>query len=99
MTDDKATLMPEETRTRLDWQQLVVWAPVGIGVTFLAVMVIFAREFDPFVFVLAAVPLIASYVGRRFPRRAGPITVLVVLVLLVLALDVMAFEIWYQIRF
>ena len=84
MSDVDRTVTPEQTPTRLDWYRLVVWAPVGIGVTFLAVMVIFVREFEPFLFVIGVIPLIAAYVGRRFPRRAGPITVLVVLALLVL---------------
>jgi plastocyanin len=72
------------TDARWTWH-LALWAaPVAMGVVFLAVMVTLAGGFEPFLFIFGAVLLAAGFVGRRFPRRAGPITVLVVLVLMVL---------------
>lgn len=71
-------------RARWTWHRLVWWAPLAFGILFLLIMVILAGGFEPFLFVIALVTLIAAYVGRRFPRRAGPITVLVVMTLLVL---------------
>lgn len=75
----------DESSARWTWQRLVWMAPVAFGVLFLLLMVVLAGGFEPFIFVIALITLAAGYVGRRFPRRAGPITVLVVMVLLILA--------------
>lgn len=71
-----------EESERWNWHRLVWQAPLAMAVVFLAVMVTLAGGFEPFLVIFAAIFLIAAYVGRRFPRRAGPITVLVILVLI-----------------
>lgn len=58
--------------------------PLLFGLLFLLLMVIIAGGFEPFLFIPAVIVLIISYVGRRFPRRAGLITVLVGMTLLIL---------------
>jgi plastocyanin len=76
--------MAEEAGARWTWHRLSWIAPVTIGVIFLLVMVTLAGGFEPFLFIFGIIPLIAGLVGRRFPRRAGPITVLVIMFLLIL---------------
>ena len=66
------------------WPRLVWLAPVALGATFLLVMLVVFREVDPFFLTIIVILFVTGYVGRRFPRRAGPITVLVVLLLLLL---------------
>lgn len=70
--------------TRWSWPRLVWLAPAAMAAVFLIVMVVLAGGFEPFLAIFGAILLITAYVGRRFPRRAGPITVLVVLALLLL---------------
>ena len=76
--------MDEKQTMRWNWPRLVWLAPVVLGGTFLFVMLVVFREFDPFFLTIIVILFVAGYVGRRFPRRAGPITVLVVSVLLLL---------------
>ncbi|GMQ85740.1 MAG: hypothetical protein BMS9Abin07_1308 [Acidimicrobiia bacterium] len=76
--------MGEERSQRWSWLRLVWLAPVLLGATFLLVMVIVLREIEPFFLTIIVILFVTGYVGRRFPRRAGPITVLVVLLLLLL---------------
>jgi plastocyanin len=73
-----------DTRDRWTWSKLVWVAPAVFAALFLLIMVVLAGGFEPFLFGLSVIILIAAFVGRRFPRRAGPITVLVVMTLLVL---------------
>ena len=75
--------MDENGSARWSWQKLVWLAPTAIGATFLIFM-LFVFGFDPFFLIFIVVVFAAGYVGRRFPRRAGPITVIVVSTLLVL---------------
>lgn len=75
--------MDENGNARWSWQQLVWLAPVIIGVAFLIFM-FFVFGFDLFFLVVIAVLFASGYVGRRFPRRAGPITVIVASVALVI---------------
>lgn len=72
------------TQARWTWHLALWMAPVAMGVIFLLVMVTLAGGFEPFLFIFGAVLVVTGLVGRRFPRRAGPITVLVVTTLLVL---------------
>ncbi len=76
--------MNEERSQRWSWPRLVWLAPVALGATFLFVMVVVFRAVDPFFVTIIVILFVAGYVGRRFPRRAGPITVLVILLLLFL---------------
>lgn len=76
--------MDEAGMARWSWSRLVWKGPLAFGILFLVLMVAVAQEFEPFIFIIAVITLIAGYVGRRFPGRAGPITVLVVMSLLVL---------------
>ena len=76
--------MNVERSQRWSWPRLVWLAPVALGATFLFVMVVVFREVDPFFGAIIVILFVAGYVGRRFPRRAGPITVLVILLLLFL---------------
>jgi hypothetical protein len=76
--------MPEDTDARWTWHRLTWMAPVAFGILFLLIMVTLAGGFEPFLFVIALVTLITGWVGRRFPRRAGPITVLAVMALLII---------------
>lgn len=70
--------------SRWTWH-LSLWVmPIVMGAIFLIVMVALAGGFEPFLFIFGAVLVATGFVGRRFPRRAGPITVLVVLTLLLL---------------
>ena len=76
--------MAGDTPARWTWHRLSWLAPVTLGVLFLLVMVTLAGGFEPFLFIFGIIPLIVGFVGRRFPRRAGPITVLVVMALMIL---------------
>ncbi len=76
--------MDEGRSQRWSWPRLVWLAPVALGTTFLFVMVVVFREVDPFFLTIIVILSVTGYVGRRFPRRAGPITVLVILLLLLL---------------
>ena len=72
-----------QDKARWTWH-LISWvAPVSFGILFLVLMVALIG-FEPFIFVIAIITLVAGYVGRRFPRRAGPITVAAVMTLLIL---------------
>ena len=57
---------------------------MAFGILFLVLMVVLIQEFEPVTFIIAAITLIVGYVGRRYPRRAGPIAVVVVMSLLLL---------------
>ena len=75
--------MEAQDKARWTWH-LISWvAPVSFGILFLVLMVALIG-FEPFIFVIAIITLVAGYVGRRFPRRAGPITVAAVMTLLIL---------------
>jgi plastocyanin len=76
--------MDDSGSSRLTWSRLSWLAPAAMGTVFLLVMVILAGGFEPFLAIFAAILLITAFVGRRFPRRAGPITVIVILALLLL---------------
>ena len=76
--------MAEQAAARWTWHKLSWMAPITIGAIFLLIMVTLAGGFEPFLFIIGAITLIVGYVGRRFPRRAGPITVLVAMTLLIL---------------
>ena len=76
--------MEDADMTRWSWSRLVWLGPLLFGLLFLLLMVTIAGGFEPFLFIPAVIVLIIGYVGRRFPRRAGPITVLVGMTLLIL---------------
>lgn len=78
------SVLEEEQSKRWTWSLLVWLAPVLIGATFLSVLLVVFRELDPFVLGIVTILFVAALVGWRLPRRAGPITVLVILVLLLL---------------
>ena len=73
-----------DSQTRWTWHFLSWVSPVVMAAIFLVVMVTLAGGFEPFLFIFGAILLITGLVGRRFPRRAGPITVLVVTVVFLL---------------
>ena len=74
----------ERTSGRWTWYLLMWLPPLGMAIIFLAVMLTLAGGWEPFLFVFAVITTATALVGRRFPRRAGPITVLIVMVLLIL---------------
>lgn len=74
--------MANDVRARWTWHLISWLAPASMALIFLLVMLVLAGGFEPFLFIFGAILGITAFVARRFPRRAGPITVLVVLSLL-----------------